>query len=60
MEAETTCPYCGEAISLWVDPGGGGAQTYVEDCSVCCKPIELSVSMSEDGEPAVHAARADE
>jgi hypothetical protein len=60
MELEIDCPYCGEAIAIWVDAGGGGAQQYVEDCSVCCRPIELSVAEGEDGEPVVSAQRGDE
>ncbi len=24
-------------------------QTYVEDCEVCCNPIEISYSVREDG-----------
>lgn len=60
MEAEITCPYCGESIAVWVDEGGGGQQRYVEDCSVCCRPIEISVSTGEDGEPAVSAERSDD
>jgi sarcosine oxidase delta subunit len=34
------CPYCGEALELWFD-SSGGAQTYVEDCAVCCRPMEV-------------------
>lgn len=55
MEREIGCPYCGETISIWVDPGGGEDQSYVEDCQVCCKPIEIVVT-GED----VEALRADE
>ncbi|MEO8193305.1 MAG: CPXCG motif-containing cysteine-rich protein [Gemmatimonadales bacterium] len=32
------CPYCGETVEITVDPGGGPAQEYVEDCEVCCQP----------------------
>jgi hypothetical protein len=60
MEAEVTCPYCGESISVWVDEGGGATQRYVEDCSVCCRPIELAVDEAEDGGLSVSAQRADE
>ena len=35
------CPYCWERISVRVDLSAGG-QTYVQDCEVCCNPIELS------------------
>jgi hypothetical protein len=36
------CPYCGEVIELQVD-GSAGEQDYVEDCSVCCRPIEVGL-----------------
>jgi len=25
-----------------------GGQTYVEDCEVCCQPIEISFSVEDD------------
>ncbi len=34
------CPYCGETIPVLLDLSGGD-QEYVEDCSVCCKPIRF-------------------
>ena len=36
------CPYCGEAIEIYVDDSVEG-QTYVEDCQVCCKPNLLNI-----------------
>ncbi|GAA0681266.1 hypothetical protein FHW84_004506 [Dyella sp. SG562] len=53
------CPYCGEAIEIYVDDSVEG-QTYVEDCQVCCRPIVLSVALDEDGAPSVRAAREDD
>ena len=41
------CPYCWEEISMLLDPSMN--QTYVEDCEVCCNPIEITVAF-EDGE----------
>ena len=35
------CPYCWEEISMLLD-SSVPAQTYVEDCEVCCNPIEIS------------------
>jgi len=35
------CPYCWEEISMILDPSIG-KQTYIEDCEVCCNPIELT------------------
>src|SRR5438445_12633217 len=37
-EAEVTCPHCGATVSLTLDPAGGRAQDYVEDCEGCCRP----------------------
>ncbi len=46
------CPYCGESIEVVVDASAGD-QSYVEDCQVCCRPIELQVGVSAD---AVHVS----
>ncbi|NZA24945.1 CPXCG motif-containing cysteine-rich protein [Luteimonas sp. SJ-92] len=45
---DIACPYCGETIQLAVD-GSAGDQRYVEDCQVCCRPIEVSVDLDADG-----------
>lgn len=34
------CPYCWEEISFLLDTSVA-KQTYVEDCEVCCNPIEV-------------------
>jgi hypothetical protein len=36
------CPYCWEEISMLLDTSVA-QQTYVEDCEVCCNPIEITV-----------------
>lgn len=43
------CPHCWQEISMLLDPAY--SQTYVEDCEVCCNPIELKV-IFEGGELA--------
>jgi hypothetical protein len=57
MEVDCMCPYCGEPIGLWLDEGGGGSQRYVEDCSVCCRPIEVAVTPADDGELTASVSR---
>lgn len=47
------CPYCGEEVELVIDPGGGAVQQYVEDCEVCCRPMQLTVRWDDNG--AAHA-----
>jgi len=37
-ETSITCPYCGEPLDVLIDPADVGQQ-YIEDCQVCCKPI---------------------
>jgi hypothetical protein len=42
------CPYCGERLETRVDlttdePG------YVEDCEVCCRPIEFHIERDAGG-----------
>ncbi len=36
------CPYCGEPVQLLVD-ATAGAQQYIEDCQVCCRPMVVDV-----------------
>lgn len=43
------CPYCGEGFETFVDFSAGTA-TYVEDCPVCCRPIEMACTVDESGE----------
>jgi transcription elongation factor Elf1 len=40
------CPHCFEEISMLVDPSVR-RQEYIEDCEVCCNPIEIQVEMEE-------------
>ena len=50
MEATVSCPYCGEENTIMIDESAGGEQQYVEDCQVCCKPWQVTVTGSFDGE----------
>jgi hypothetical protein len=54
--AEVTCPYCGETITLLLDLSVE-AQSYIEDCSVCCQPMTVSYSAA-DGELAAVSVEA--
>ena len=42
-EQTVTCPFCGEDIGIVLDLSIP-EQSYVEDCSVCCRPILLRYS----------------
>jgi len=51
QEQRVSCPYCGERLELLLDVSAG-SQTYVEDCTVCCRPI--TVVMTADGVEPPH------
>ena len=34
------CPYCWEEISMLLEPSST-VQQYIEDCEVCCRPIQI-------------------
>ena len=52
------CPYCGEKIEILID-SSIDEQSYIEDCSVCCRPIELTVIIVDD-DASIFARRDDE
>ena len=54
QEMWITCPYCGENITILAD-GSVDEQQYIEDCQVCCKPMEIHVSVPENGRCQVEA-----
>ena len=41
------CPYCHKNISMLVDISEPGRQTYVEDCEICCRPIQITYSADQ-------------
>jgi hypothetical protein len=48
LRGETVqCPYCGEPIEILIDESAGDQQ-YIEDCAVCCRPIEIAVALDEE------------
>ncbi len=57
--AAIACPYCGETITLSLDSPAGKTR-YVEDCQVCCRPIELTVDATADGLCWIGVARDDD
>lgn len=50
------CPACGEPQTMTVDTSGG-AQRYVEDCQICCRPMDVSVSVDADDSARVRVGR---
>lgn len=52
------CPYCGESIELLVDTSAGSS-SYVEDCQVCCRPMQVDIEVDGD-QLAVHVKTGDD
>jgi Cysteine-rich CPXCG len=53
------CPYCGESIEISVDCSVEN-QNYIEDCQVCCRPMDVTVAVDEEGTPNVKASMEDD
>jgi transcription elongation factor Elf1 len=58
-EQTIQCPYCGENIVVLVDDSVP-QQNYIEDCQVCCRPIEFSVAVQQDGHVNILVASENE
>lgn len=41
------CPYCWEKISMFLERTIE-LQTYVEDCEICCNPIQITASFESE------------
>ncbi len=48
------CAYCGEENEISVDTSGGAKQSYTEDCSVCCKPNVIHITITEGGNISIY------
>lgn len=58
-ETEVSCPYCGEPIVLLLD-GSAGTQSYIEDCQVCCRPINVHVVPAGDEQLQIEVRHEDD
>jgi len=58
LEVRVQCPYCWETFVLLVDPSVE-QQEYVEDCEICCRPIDFNIAVDERGEARVEARLQD-
>ncbi|MEO5572994.1 MAG: CPXCG motif-containing cysteine-rich protein [Gammaproteobacteria bacterium] len=41
------CPYCGEMFETFIDTSAGD-QEYIEDCYVCCRPINFRITTDHE------------
>jgi len=60
LETKTVlCPYCGESIDVLIDCSVPD-QSYIEDCQVCCRPINFNVSFGQDNKLTVSVSHENE
>ena len=59
IEQRILCPYCNEAITVLVDTSVD-YQEYIEDCQVCCRPIEMTALVDLDGDVSLQVRHEDE
>ena len=45
---ELQCPWCGEVYGSAIDLMDR-SRVYIEDCQVCCQPIEVTLEVSDAG-----------
>jgi hypothetical protein len=57
IETEVGCPWCGEYFATTVDTSQGD-YTTIEDCAVCCRPINLTITCEPGELSDVQAERA--
>lgn len=60
MTVEVSCPFCGEDVALAIDVTAGRRQRYVEDCWVCCRPMDVHVVVHGADEVDVSVQALDE
>lgn len=57
FEQHLQCPYCNQAITVLLDTGVDGFTEIVDDCEVCCRPIEIEYYV-QDNEVSSFSYRA--
>ncbi|MBI5461709.1 MAG: CPXCG motif-containing cysteine-rich protein [Gammaproteobacteria bacterium] len=58
-ERDIDCPYCGENLTVSIDCSAG-SHDFIEDCIVCCRPIELHADIDAGQLLGLKARRDDE
>jgi hypothetical protein len=54
------CPYCGEKQRMEIDLSEGYPQEFISDCTVCCRPIQVTVTSGERGDPVMRVRSEDD
>lgn len=54
------CPYCGETFDTAIDVPESGTYRSIEDCAICCRPIDVIITLDDDGTVSAQTFRDDE
>jgi len=57
-EARVACPYCWQSLTILLDLSEP-EQEYIEDCQVCCQPMQIRYSSVDGQLLSVEAERTD-
>lgn len=58
-EVKIHCPYCGEPLHVLIDCSVP-QQDYIEDCQVCCRPINFDITVGIEGDISVVVSHENE
>lgn len=47
-EKTITCPYCWQDFIIFIEPDLQKAESYIEDCYVCCRPISITLMHKDE------------
>jgi len=56
IEQSYTCPYCWQTASILIDLSVEN-QSFIEDCEVCCHPIQFSYATEEGARTEFHVIK---
>ncbi|MGB1308334.1 MAG: CPXCG motif-containing cysteine-rich protein [Oceanihabitans sp.] len=56
IEQKISCPHCWQEISMLLD-ASINKQSYIEDCEVCCNPIQITIVI-ENNELVAFSAKS--
>lgn len=57
VERRIRCPWCAATFEIILDLSAGD-QSYVEDCQVCCQPMQLTFQTDGQQSLALQVERA--
>jgi len=57
--AHLHCPYCGKSLEITVDDSAG-QQDGIEDCQVCCTPMQFRIRVNAEGRAHIDVRSEDD